>query len=92
MADFASEINNKITKVQFGKKKKLGKKKVKIYKILKKNIISFFNNRFNKLEAKINLNGKPIQKNLERIKKIKKGKVKTYGEIAKKFGGFSKIC
>ena len=82
----ASEINNKITKVQFGKKKKLGKKSKNLQN-LKKNIISFFNNRFNKLEAKINLNGKPIQRKIwKELRKIKKGKVKTYGEIAKKFG------
>ena len=48
----ATEINNKITKIQFCREKVLGKK----------------------------------SKNLKTIKKkIKKGKIKTYGEIAKKF-------
>ena len=48
-------------------------------------IISFFQKKTNKLDAKIHFNGNSIQKKIwGELKKIKKGKVKTYGEIAKK--------
>ncbi len=48
-------------------------------------ITSFFQKKTNKLDAKIHFNGNSIQKKIWReLKKIKKGKVKTYGEIAKK--------
>ena len=80
----APEINNSITKIQFCRKKELGKKS-KNLKNIKKKIISFFQKKTNKLDAKILFNGNPIQKKIWReLKKIKKGKVKTYGEIAKK--------
>jgi len=81
---YATEINNKITKIQFCRKKELGKKS-KNLKNIKKKIISFFQKKTNKLDAKILFNGNPIQKKIWReLKKVKKGKVKTYGEIAKK--------
>ena len=80
----ATEINNRITKIQFGRKKELGKKS-KNLKNVKKKIISFFQKKTNKLDAKILLNGNPVQKKIWReLKKIKKGKIKTYGEIGKK--------
>ena len=80
----ATEINNRITKIQFCRKKEFGKKS-KNLKNIKKKIISFFQKKTNKLDAKILFNGNPIQKKIWReLKKIKKGKVKTYGEIAKK--------
>ena len=80
----ATEINNRITKIQFCRKKELGKKS-KNLKNIKKKIISFFQKKTNKLDAKILFNGNPIQKKIwKELKKIKKGKVKTYGEIAKK--------
>ena len=80
----ATEINNRITKIQFCRKKELGKKS-KNLKNIKKKIISFFQKKTNKLDAKILFNGNPIQKKIwGELKKIKKGKVKTYGEIAKK--------
>ena len=80
----ATEINNRITKIQFCRKKELGKKS-KNLKNVKKKIISFFQKKTNKLDAKILLNGNPVQKKIWReLKKIKKGKIKTYGEIAKK--------
>ncbi len=81
---YATEINNKITKIRFCRKKELGKKS-KNLKNIKKKIISFFQKKTNKLDAKILFNGNPIQKKIWReLKKVKKGKVKTYGEIAKK--------
>ena len=80
----ATEINNRITKIQFCRKKELGNK-TKNLKNIKKKIISFFQKKTNKLDAKILFNGNPIQKKIWReLKKIKKGKVKTYGEIGKK--------
>ena len=80
----ATEINNRITKIQFCRKKELGKKS-KNLKNIKKKIISFFQKKTNKLDAKILLNGNPVQKKIWReLKKIKKGKIKTYGEIGKK--------
>tara|TARA_B100000959_G_scaffold269998_1_gene316345 strand:+ start:518 stop:973 length:456 start_codon:yes stop_codon:yes gene_type:complete len=80
----ATEINNKITKIQFGRKKGLGKKSKNLVN-LKKKIISFFQKKTNKLDAKILFNGNFLQKKIWlELKKIKKGKVKTYGEIAKK--------
>ena len=80
----ATEINNRITKIQFCRKKKLGKKS-KTLKSIKKKIISFFQKKTNKLDTKILLNGNPVQKKIWReLKKIKKGKIKTYGEIGKK--------
>lgn len=80
----ATEINNRITKIQFCRKKELGKKS-KNLKNLKKMIISFFQKKTNKLDAKIHFNGNSIQKKIwGELKKIEKGKVKTYGEIAKK--------
>ena len=80
----ATEINNRITKIQFCRKKEFGKKS-KNLKNIKKKIISFFQKKTNKLDTKILFNGSPIQKKIWReLKKIKKGKVKTYGEIAKK--------
>ncbi len=80
----ATEINNRITKIQFCRKKELGKKS-KNLKNVKKKIISFFQKKTNKLDAKILLNGNSVQKKIWReLKKIKKGKIKTYGEIGKK--------
>ena len=80
----ATEINNRITKIQFCRKKEFGKKS-KNLKNIKKKIILFFQKKTNKLDAKILFNGNPIQKKIwKELKKIKKGKVKTYGEIAKK--------
>ena len=79
------ENKNFITKVNFKKEKIYGKKTRQLKKI-KRNIISYFKNQINILDAKIKVNGKNIDKKIWReIKKIKKGKTKSYGEIAKKF-------
>tara|TARA_Y100000310_G_scaffold281792_1_gene302551 strand:+ start:372 stop:827 length:456 start_codon:yes stop_codon:yes gene_type:complete len=80
----ATEINNKITKIQFRRKKGKGKRS-KNLENLKKKIISFFQEKTNKLDIKIFVNGSFLQKKIWReLKKIKKGEVKSYGEIAKK--------
>ena len=81
----ATEINNKITKIQFGKKK-CPRNKSKILKNLKKKIDMFIKKKSNKLEISILLNGNNAQKEIwKELKKIRKGKVKTYAAIAKKF-------
>ena len=59
----ATEINNRITKIQFCRKKEFGKKS-KNLKNIKKKIISFFQKKTNKLDAKILFNGNPIQKKI----------------------------
>ena len=81
----ATEINNKITKIQFGKKK-CPRNKSKILKNLKKKIDMFIKKKSNKLDISILLNGNNAQKEIwKELKKIRKGKVKTYAAIAKKF-------
>ena len=79
-----TEMNSRITKIQFGRKKGNGKKSKKLENV-KKNIISFFQKKTNKLNMKIFFHGNHIQKKVwGELKKVKKGRVKTYGEIAKK--------
>ena len=64
----ATETNNRITKIQFCRKKELGKKS-KNLKNLQKMITSFFQKKTNKLDAKIHFNGNSIQKkNMEGVK------------------------
>ena len=81
----ASETNNKITKVQFGRKKNSGIKTINL-RNLEKKILSFFKGKIDKLDIKIFSKGNLIQKRIwQELKQIKKGEIKTYGEIAKKF-------
>ena len=80
----ATEINNKITKIYFSKKKARGKMSKSI-KHLKKKINLFFQNKTNKINIKIKINGNRLQKKVwGELRKIKKGEVKSYGEIGKK--------
>ena len=80
----ACETNNNITKVQFGRKKNSGSKSRKL-RDLEKKILLFLKAREDKLDIKIFLKGNILQKKIwKELKKIKKGKTKTYGEIAKK--------
>ena len=80
----ATEINNKITKIYFSKKKVRGKMSKSI-KHLKKKINLFFQNKTNKINIKIKINGNRLQKKVwEELRKIKKGEVRSYGEIGKK--------
>tara|TARA_Y100000768_G_C23626162_1_gene517297 strand:- start:26 stop:481 length:456 start_codon:yes stop_codon:yes gene_type:complete len=80
----ATEINNKITKIYFSKKKERGKMSKSI-KHLKKKINLFFQNKTNKIDIKIKINGNRLQKKVwKELRKIKKGKIKSYGEIGKK--------
>ena len=82
----ATEMNNKITKICFSKKKVRGKMSVSL-KNLKKKVSLFFQNKTKKMDIKIKVRGNRLQKKVWReLKKIKKGEVKSYGEIAKKLG------
>ncbi len=79
------ENKNFITKIQFKKEKNKGKKSKKLKKI-KKNIILYFKNKKKIVYARIKLEGKIVEKKIWReLRKIRKGRTKSYGEIAKKF-------
>jgi len=57
----------------------------KSIKHLKKKINLFFQNKTNKIDIKIKINGNRLQKKVwKELRKIKKGKIKSYGEIGKK--------
>ena len=82
----AKEINGNIVKIQFGKKNQIGKVTKKLKK-LKKSINLYFKNKTNRINVKITNRGSPLQKKIwDELKKIKKGKTRSYGEIAKKIG------
>ena len=80
----ATESNNKITRIQFQKTKSRGIL-TKSLKKLRKNLTLYFQRKISKLEAPIQIKGNLNQKKIwNELKKIKKGKTKSYGEIAKK--------
>ena len=80
----ATEIDNKITKIKFSKKKTRGRM-TKVLKNLKKKINLYFQNKTDKIEVKIRIQGNLVQKKVwKQLRKIKKGQTKSYGEIAKK--------
>ena len=80
------EINGNIVKIQFGKKNQIGKVTKKLKK-LKKSINLYFKNKTNRINVKITNRGSPLQKKIwDELKKIKKGKTRSYKEIAKKIG------
>jgi len=82
----ATEINNKITKICFSKKK-VGGKTSRSLKNLKKKVSLYFENKTKKIDVEIKVQGNQLQKKIWReLRKIKKGEVKSYGEIAKKLG------
>ena len=80
----AFENNEKIFKIKFGKVKKQSQSKILIN--FKKNLIKFFKKRTLNIKAPYNIQGSQIQKKVwSELRKIKLGRTKTYGEIAKKF-------
>ncbi len=80
----ATEINKKITKIQFNKSKKTGLL-TKNLKNLKINFSSYFQGNTKKIKAPIKIIGNSMQKKVwNELKKIPKGKTKSYGSIAKK--------
>ena len=80
----AFEQNNKIYKVKFGKCK--NKSTSNNLKKFKSSLNNFFTKRNKFLKFNILIAGNPIQKKVwNELKKIKFGKTKSYGDIAKKF-------
>ena len=80
----ATEINKKISKIQFRKEKPRGNA-TKNLRILKKNFIYYFRSKKKQIKVPIKISGNTIQKKIwNELKKIRIGKTRTYGEIAKK--------
>ena len=80
----ATEMNGKITKIQFKKGKNKGNFSKNLNR-LKKNLRSFFHEKTVKLQVPIKTEGSPLQKKIwDELKKISKGNTKSYGDIAKK--------
>ena len=80
----ALEQRNKIVQVKFGKhKNKFVSKNLKKFR---NNLINFLNRKNNTFESDFFIEGNAIQKKVwKELTKIKLGKPKSYGEIAKKF-------
>tara|TARA_B100000686_G_scaffold52649_1_gene56517 strand:- start:1675 stop:2127 length:453 start_codon:yes stop_codon:yes gene_type:complete len=82
----ATEINKKISKIQFRKEKPKGNA-TKNLRILKKNFIHYFKSKKKQIKVPIKINGNIMQKKIwNELKKIRRGKTRTYGKIAKKLG------
>ena len=80
----ATEINQKITRIQFNKTSKSGRFS-KNLKNLKKMLNNYFKGKTNKINAPISLKGNNNQKKIWReLKKIQRGSTNTYGKIARK--------
>ncbi len=80
----ALEQRNKIVKVKFGKhkNKSVSKNLIKF----KSNLINFLNRKNNTFGSDFLIKGNIIQKKVwKELTRIKLGKTKSYGEIAKKF-------
>ena len=80
----ATEQKNKVTSIRFQKSKQ-GKTSF-LLKKLKSDINSFFKGEMKLINLPLKVEGSSIQKKVwNELRKIKKGKTKSYGEIAKKF-------
>ena len=80
----AFENNGKIFEVKFGKHK--NKSVSKNLKRFRNNLINFLNRKNNAFESDFLIEGSIIQKQVwKELTRIKLGKTKSYGEIAKKF-------
>ena len=80
----AFENNGKIFEVKFGKHK--NKSVSKNLKRFRNNLINFLNRKNNAFESDFLIEGNIIQKQVwKELTRIKLGKTKSYGEIAKKF-------
>ena len=80
----AFEEKGKIVRIKFGKHK--NKNISKNLKSLKIKINNFFSKKNSSIKSDFLIKGNPIQKKVWReLTKIKMGKTKSYGEIAKKF-------
>ena len=80
----AFEQKNKIIRIQFGKHKNISISKN--LKKFKSSLNNFLTRKSKSINFKVRLKGSSIQKKVwGELKKIKFGKTKTYGEIAKKY-------
>ncbi len=80
----ATEINDKITRIQFNKTKKEGVITKNLQNI-KKKIHSYFQGKIKSIKLPIKITGSTVQKKIwNELRKIPKGKTKNYGYIAKK--------
>ena len=80
----AFENNGRIFKIKFGKIKKQNRSKT--LNGFKKNLLKFFDKKIKKINSSYELKGSKIQKKVWlELKKIKIGKTKSYGDIAKKY-------
>ena len=80
----AFEEKGKIVRIKFGKHKNKGINRN--LKTLKNKINSFFNKKKKRIKFNFLIEGNSIQKKVwHELTKIKIGKTKSYGEIAKKF-------
>ena len=80
----ATEINQKITQIQFIKAKNTGVFS-KNLKNLQRYFLAYFQGNIKTLKAPIKIIGSTMQKKIwSELKKIPKGKTKSYGNIAKK--------
>ena len=91
----AFEERNKIVEVKFGKYK--NKNITKNLKKIKNNIYNYFNKEKKIINADFLIKGNKVQKKVwNELKKIKLGRTKSYGEIAKKLNlsprHVGKIC
>ena len=81
----ASELNKKITSIQFKKLKSSGVASLTLRR-LRNSIRAYFDGKRDNLKIPIKVYGNFLQRQIwKELKKIKKGKTKSYGEIAKKF-------
>ena len=80
----AFEEKGKIVRIKFGKHRNKGINRN--LKTLKTKINSFFNKKNKRIKSNFLIEGNSIQKKVwNELTKIKIGKTKSYGEIAKKF-------
>ncbi len=80
----AFEEKGKIVRIKFGKHRNKGINRN--LKTLKNKINSFFNKKNKRIKSNFLIEGNTIQKKVwHELTKIKIGKTKSYGEIAKKF-------
>ena len=80
----AFEEKGKIVRIKFGKHRNKGINRN--LKTLKNKINSFFNKKKKRIKSNFLIEGNTIQKKVwHELTKIKIGKTKNYGEIAKKF-------
>ena len=78
------ENDEKIFKIKFGKEKKQYQSKT--LKSFKKNLLKFFAQNVQNIKSPYKIEGNKVQKKIwNELKKIKVGKTKSYGKIAKKY-------